>query len=768
VLRTFSRASLLAVLAFGAYALGSGCSGDRSAGSGSHQGTQGSINLGLIDGGITLNSVSYTITGPNNFSQSGTLNVSSSATVSATIGGLPAGSGYTINLSAAATDGTTTCAGSATFMVTAGSVTQVSVALDCHQPAKTGSISIDGTINVCPSLQALSCLPSSVNVGGTAALTATAVDVDSAPSALTYSWTASNGVLTGASTATPTFLCTTPGTALLSVTVSDGDTTPGCPATGSVQVTCTGHTDAALLYPTATKIKHLVVVFGENISYDHYFGTYPNAANLSGETVFTPAAGTPANNNLTAPLDPTNSFVPLTGLNLLASNPNSLNATNGTGAVNPFRLAAAQAATADQGHNYKPEQQADDNGAMDLFPNYTGTAGPPPGAPAQASTKGLVMAYYDGNTVSALWGWAQQYAMNDNSWSTVFGPSTPGAINLISGQTNGFASFNKDPSMMSTSHVVADGAGDWTLIGDTDPVGDVCSTAADQNTFKGKNIGDLMNSQHVSWGWFEGGFDLTLTNANMTTGCARSTPQTVAGATSTSTDYIPHHAPFQYYASTANLTHARPSSVAAIGNSLETDNVTAEPANHQYDSHDFFDALAAGHMPAVSYLKAPAFQDGHAGYSNPVDEQSFLLQVVNAVKASQEWTSTAIILAYDDSDGWYDHQMPPIVNPSDSAAVDALNSAGHCDTGAQQNGAAPATKLLGANGVAVDGRCGYGTRQPLMVISPYAKQNYIDHTLTDQTSILKFVEDNWLGGQRIQTGGSFDTIAGSIQNMFSF
>ena len=68
----------------------------------------------------------------------------------------------------------------------------------------------------------------------------------------------------------------------------------------------------------------------------------------------------------------------------------------------------------------------------------------------------------------------------------------------------------------------------------------------------------------------------------------------------------------------------------------------------------------------------------------------------------------------------------------------------------------------------MQGRCGYGTRQPLLVISPYSKKNYIDHTLTDQSSVLKFVEDNWLAGQRIQPGGSFDTIAGTMENMFSF
>jgi phospholipase C len=538
-----------------------------------------------------------------------------------------------------------------------------------------------------------------------------------------------------------------------------------------------GTTDPATQYTTSTKIKHIVVVFGENISFDHYFGTYPMAANNPGDTTFVAAAGTPTPNNLKTPLDPTMNFAALSsGVNLLTANPNSVNAGNGAGAVNPFRLGPTQAATSDQGHNYKPEQQASNGGAMDLFPEFTGTAGPPPlspPAPAAVTTKGAVMAYFDGNTVTALWNYAQNYAMNDNSWTTTFGPSTPGAINLISGQTNGFATVNKDPATMSANHVVADGNGGYTLIGDTDPLGDVCSTAADQNTFLGKNVGDLLNAKNITWGWFEGGFDLSIMNANGTTGCLRSTPTTVPNANSVSTDYIPHHQPFQYYASTANLTHARPSSVAAIGHTLEADGVTKDPANHQYDSHDFFDALKANNFPAVSYLKAPAYQDGHGGYSDPIDEQNFIVKVVTAVQASGDWASTAIVFAYDDSDGWYDHQAPPIVNPSASAA-DALNGAGVCNSGAQQSDAGTTTPLLGA--VAADGgapepaqgRCGYGTRLPLLVVSPFAKKNYVDHTLTDQSSVLKFVEDNWLSGQRIQTGGSFDTIAGTIENMLSF
>jgi phospholipase C len=536
---------------------------------------------------------------------------------------------------------------------------------------------------------------------------------------------------------------------------------------GGVPTTAGGRPDPAAAFATATPIKHLVVVFGENISFDHYFGTYPSAQNNPGEPPFVAAAGTPTVNNLKSPLDPTHGFMPMPNVDLLTANPNSTNASNDAGAANPFRLGPTQAITSDQGHNYKPEQQAADNGAMDLFPLYTGTAGPPPNVDAGPSdTTGAVMAYFDGNTVSALWSYAQNYALNDNTWTSTFGPSTPGAIELVSGQTNGIVKMNHTP--LSASHAVADGNGGLTLIGDADPIGDLCSSAADQVTLGGKNIGDLLNAKNISWGWFEGGFDLTITNPNGTTGCSRVTNATLPNFAYPfpDNDYIPHHEPFQYYSTTANPNHWRPSSVTSIGNTLEDDGKTTDPANHQYDAHDFFDALQLGNFPAVSYLKAPGYQDGHAGYSDPIDEQNFIVKVVTAVQASGFWSTTAIVLVYDDSDGWYDHQAPPIVNPSMSTA-DALNGTGMCTSGAQQNGAAPATPLKGNDGNPAQGRCGYGTRIPLLVLSPFAKKNYVDHTLLDQTSVLKFVEDNWLGGQRIQPGGSFDTIAGSIQSMMS-
>src|SRR5215467_4616637 len=188
-------------------------------------------------------------------------------------------------------------------------------------------------------------------------------------------------------------------------------------ATGPVAFPVSAYADG--VEKTSTPIEHLVVIFQENISFDHYFGTYPVALNPSGEPRFYAAPNTPTVNGLTNAL--------------LNNNPN-LNPANGTGATNPFRLDRTQAVTADQNHDYTAEQEADDFGAMDLFPEFAGTAGPPPAGAAVVSTTGLNLGYYDGNTVTAMWNYAQHFAMNDNSFSSTFGPSTPGVINLVSGR----------------------------------------------------------------------------------------------------------------------------------------------------------------------------------------------------------------------------------------------------------------------------------------------------------------------------------------------
>ena len=491
---------------------------------------------------------------------------------------------------------------------------------------------------------------------------------------------------------------------------------------------------------TTTPIEHVVVIFQENVSFDHYFASYPNAANPGGEPFFEPEDETPTVNGLTGVL--------------LNHNPNANNPANGTNAINPFRLDRSQASTCDQDHNYGHEQMAFDQGLMDLFPATVGVGENSFCALqfAYGKDKGLVMGYFDGNTVTALWNYAQKFAMSDNSYGTTFGPSTPGLLNLVAGNTYPAMTSASSPKLVGVS------GGIGTLVGDLDPTGDVCSGTPTVQ-LGGLNIGDLLNAKGISWGSFMGGFDLTITNPSpgSGTGCGRMSPATPANGGPTA-DYIPHHAFFQYWASTANPTHSRPTVPPSLyGAAADLG------ANHEYDIHDFFDALHANNLPAVSFLKAPANMDGHAGYSDPLLEQEFLVKTINAIQKSKFWGSTAIIISYDDSDGWYDHQMSPIINPSAIASADTKNSDQLNAPGKCGNGSATLKDALGSP---IEGRCGYGPRLPLLVISPYAKANFVDDTLTDQSSILRFIEDNWSTG-RIG-GGSFDAIAGTLNNMFDF
>ena len=215
---------------------------------------------------------------------------------------------------------------------------------------------------------------------------------------------------------------------------------------------------------TTTPIKHLVVLFDENVSFDHYFGTYPHAANTDG-TTFTAGRHTPlANTEQNA--------------GLIASNPNL---------YKPFRLSPDQAVTCDQNHAYLPEQKAVDGGKMDKFIENTSvdTCTGEFGAP------GLAMGYFDGNTVTGLWNYAQHYAMSDNYYGSNYGPSSPGAINLVSGNTWGIHAVDPMTGAPTTdSYVVStpNAHGVGTMTNDPDPAYDDCS---DHNHTSTNNLGAM-------------------------------------------------------------------------------------------------------------------------------------------------------------------------------------------------------------------------------------------------------------------------------------
>jgi phospholipase C len=462
---------------------------------------------------------------------------------------------------------------------------------------------------------------------------------------------------------------------------------------------------AAQSQRTTTPVKYLVVIVPENQTFDHYFGTYPRAENLSGEPRFKAKRGTPKVDGLTR--------------KLREHNPNL---------VNPYRLPPRHKLPCDPDHFMNAQEAAINQGQMDQFVQESGQT-------CNANARHWVMSYFDGNTVTAQWNYAQRFAMSDEFHADVLGPSTPGHLNLIAGQTHGAHPANLHPS--GNEYAI-----DGTTVDDPNPKLDDCSGSLDpgtpQITMSGRNIGDLLNAKRVSWGYFAGGFAPTQ-RVHGTPVCdrAHNTPYGIEP------DYEPHHEPFQYYEQTANPRHRRPTGPRMIG--------STDRANHQYDLKDFWKAAKKGHQPAVSYFKPPEWADAHAGNSSPLAEQRWMVKKMNRLQRLDTWKKTAILTVYDDSGGWYDHVQPPLRSESQIAGYDSLTGPGQCGTPAPGE---------------YQGRCGLGMRIPFIVVSPYARSNYVDHRTLQQSSVLRFIEDNWrlgrLGNQ------SFDAEAGSIEPMFNW
>lgn len=175
-------------------------------------------------------------------------------------------------------------------------------------------------------------------------------------------------------------------------------------------------------------------------------------------------------------------------------------------------------------------------------------------------------------------------------------------------------------------------------------------------------------------------------------------------------------------------------------------------------------AHGSDHVSILKFIERNCRLDPLTGRSRdnlPNREQQFLVSTVNAIMGSRFWGTTAIIVMYDDSDGWYDHQMGPIVNPSaatnsNASDEDQFDAAGKCGNGPSADG----------SGKAIEGRCGYDPRLPLLAMSPRAKENFVDHTVIGQTSAIRFIKDDWNTGRL--GNGSYDQLAGRIDNVFDF
>jgi phospholipase C len=447
---------------------------------------------------------------------------------------------------------------------------------------------------------------------------------------------------------------------------------------------------------THSPIKHTIILYQENISFDHYFGTYGHGSN-----------GIPAGSTLVH--------------------------TNGAqtwGPYSPTQLSGlTQARTCDVDHSYTDMIKMVDHGAMDQFlqlgndktvtnPSSSSSATCPAfetyPAPGTAATA-LANAYYTGTAgdpnapLQNYWSLASQYTLADNFFQGVYGPSTPGAQWLVAATNN--------------------------TTGDPNPIGDICNdypaSISPQNI---PNLGAEASAAGTSWAWFQGGFGTC-------------TPTNVNG-------YSPHHDPFQYFTSTADLTHTW----------AYDPNMSYPQANRHQRDLSVLDAALAGtplpgqsaapQLPAISWVKAPQLDDGHPGYSGPALEDAYVGDFINRLKASPYWKDTAVIVAFDETGGWWDH-----VAPADLGGPFAtwVNGQPNNFTGCQYPGI-PNTPCAEA---------GLGPRMPVLVISRFAKQSFVDHDLLNTASL-----DGWIEWNHrlpaLGVWGNRDVNAGSLAGAFVF
>ena len=453
---------------------------------------------------------------------------------------------------------------------------------------------------------------------------------------------------------------------------------------------------------TTSPIKHVVVLFQENVSFDHYFGTYPNATNTDGQP-FTAKPGTPTVNGLTTAL--------------LTANPNG---------VNPQRLGAANVLTCDQNHDYTPEQQALDGGLMDKFPTYTQveSCSPPDTAPP-----GLVMDYYDGNTVTALWNYAQRFAMSDNNFDTdvrtVDARRAQPRVRPDPRRDTGRARRCDRQRHRSTATPI--------------PTFDECS-AGSTIAMSGTNIGNELNARHVTWGWFQGGFAPTSqVNGTVVCGCE---PHQHRRRRGHRLQRAPRSVPVL-------REHCQPCAPSAGDRSRDRPQRTGEPS------------VRPELLLPEPDRRQPAGGELRQGAPLPGRPRRLLGSARRAdLPCQHDQCDRAVQVLEVDSDRHHLRRLGRLVRPGDATdrqpvdvrrgCVDGNRAVRHRHAGRRVRGSlrlrtAPAAPRH---------------------LAVRARRTAVDHSITDTTSVLRFIEDNW-SLPRIG-GGSFDALAGSINGMFNF
>jgi acid phosphatase len=453
------------------------------------------------------------------------------------------------------------------------------------------------------------------------------------------------------------------------------------------------------------KIQHILVIYAENRSFDNLYGLFPGANGIANATS---AQYTQVDNDGKALVhlppvwkgkDPDPAF------------PKDL-------PNRPFRIDGPpinlplSVATRDLVHKFYQNQEQINEGRLDRYV-------------AASDAGALVMGYYDGSNLP-LWKWAQEYTLADNFFTAAFGGSylnhfwlvcacTPehrDAPANLRAQLDG--NFLKRKSETPASAL--DGAPIFALDGDVTADGWSVNTTqppyqpsrvpsakggdprlADVSKHplppqSAKTIGDTLSAKGISWAWYAGAWNVALQDGMQDPAAPRKMINTRADG---APYFVTHHQPFNYFARFAPG--------------------AADRGAHLKDYTELAASIDRGELPQVAFYKPQGTLNEHAGYADVLSGDTHIAEVIARIKASPLWSSTVIIVTYDENGGFWDHVKPPVGD-----------------------------------------RWGPGPRIPALIISPYAKRNFVDHTQYDTTSILKFITRRFalepLPGVRSQMG----------------
>lgn len=401
--------------------------------------------------------------------------------------------------------------------------------------------------------------------------------------------------------------------------------------------------------PGLDRIRHIVVIYLENHSFDNLYGLFPGAdglANAPEETM----RQTDRQGGVYATLPKvmnTEKKPPVPDERFPSDLPNR-----------PFEISqyvAIDQKIGDPLHRFYQHQAQINGGRMDRFA-------------AVSDAGGLAMGYYDGRKLP-LWEYAEKYTLADRFFQAAFGGSLLNHFWLVCACTP----HHDDPP--AESIVVLNEKGELIKDGVFTPDGYAVNTIQTMQTPHSPKItdprrllppqtfptiGDRLSEKKISWAWYSGGWN-----------------DAIAGKADESFQY--HHQPFAYFERYAQGTRER--------------------ARHLKDETDLLKAIEKGNLPAVSFYKPIGAHSEHPGYADLLAGEMQAVAVIRKIEQSRLWRNSVIIVTYDEYGGFWDHVPPP---PGD--------------------------------------RWGPGNRVPTIVISPFAKRGYVDHTFYDGTSILKFIE----------------------------